>query len=339
MNNEKAYIGNSDQLLKARRITFRDGMAEGVKAIELQNNSGLFATCIEDQCLNLYDFSYKGINFAFQTKNGLVSNNYFNGGVNEFSYYWPAGMLYTCGLANVGEPNVDGGVYHPQHGRIGMTSASNVSIDYLDNGVMVKGSVKDTLFCGHNLELKRQIFFPKNGKEITFSDKIVNLEPTAEEFMYMYHFNFGYPLLSPSARMVKGEGKIVDVIGTAFHPEDCSKVAAPHIEKTEEVYLHTATPDKEGFGYVALINDELKLGAYVKYKMDTLPYLVEWKNFIAHDYAMGIEPTNCYILGRNKERLNGTLPKIDGYGTLTYEVTLGVLDGEEEIKNFEKMIK
>ena len=339
MKNEKALIGNKEQLFKARRITFRDGMAEGIKAIELQNQNGLYATVIEDQCLNVYDFSYKGVNFAFQTKNGLISNNHFNGGVNEFSYYWPAGMLYTCGLYNVGEPTIENGVFHPQHGRVGMTSANNVSIEYLENEVKVNGTVKDALFCGHNLELKRQIVFPKNGKEITFYDKIVNLEPTTTEFMFMYHFNFGYPLLSPTAKIVKGKGDIIDVIGSGTNPGECFKVFAPKIEKSEEVYMHTATPDSNGYGYVALINNELKVGAYIKYKMDTLPNLIEWKNFVCHDYALGLEPSNCHILGRTKERLNGTLPTIDGYGEKRYEVTLGVLDGEEEILNFEKMIK
>ncbi|MBO5851719.1 MAG: DUF4432 family protein [Clostridia bacterium] len=339
MDNEKTLIGNDNQLLKARRITFRDGMAEGIKAIELQNQSGLYATCIEDQCLNLYDFSYKGINFSFQTKNGLISNRFFNGGVDEFCYYWPAGMLYTCGLANVGEPTVENGMFHPQHGRIGMTSANNVSIDYTDYGVAVNGSIKDALFCGHNLELKRQIAFPKNGKEITFYDKVVNLEPTTAEFMLLYHFNFGYPLLKPGARMIKGKGKIVDVLGSGKNPEDCGKITDPQIEKGEEVYLHFNTADKNGYGYVAVINDELKLGAYIKYKMDTLPYVVQWKNFNAHDYAMGLEPSNSYILGRTKERANGTLPSLEGYSSKFYEVTLGVLDGEEEILNFEKALK
>ena len=86
-------LGNENQVLKARRISFRDGMSEGVKAIELSNQSGLYVSLIEDQCLNLYDFSFKGINCAYQTKNGLVSNRFFNGGANEFSYYWPAGMM------------------------------------------------------------------------------------------------------------------------------------------------------------------------------------------------------------------------------------------------------
>ena len=64
--------GNENQFLKARRITFRDGRSQGVNAIELHNSRGLYITCIEDLGLNLFDFSYKGINFAFQSKNGLV---------------------------------------------------------------------------------------------------------------------------------------------------------------------------------------------------------------------------------------------------------------------------
>ncbi|MBQ8427504.1 MAG: aldose 1-epimerase family protein, partial [Clostridia bacterium] len=319
-------------------ICFRDGMADGIKAIELQNRSGLYLSCIEDQCLNIYDFSYKGINCAFQTKNGLVSNRFFNGGVDEFSYYWPAGMLYTCGLANVGEPVVENGVFHPQHGRIGMTSAKNVSINYTDDEIIVKGIVNDTIFCAHNLELSREIIFPKDGKEITIRDTISNLEPVCAEFMFMYHCNFGYPVLAPGARMVKGKGEIVDVLGSAKHPEECGAVTAPQVAKDEEVYLHTNTPDADGFGYAAVINDELKLGCYLKYKMDALPYLVQWKNFCAHDYGMGLEPSNCYILGREKERAHGTLPKLSSYETKKYQISIGILDGEEEIARFEKKL-
>ena len=165
-----ALTGNINQLMKARRIAFRDGVSEGVKAIELENRSGLYATVIEDQCLNIYDFSYKGTNCCFQTKNGLVSNRFFNGGANEFSYYWPAGMLYTCGLANVGEPVNENGIFHPQHGRIGMMPAENVCMHRTDDEVTITGVVRDCLLCGHNLELKRKIIFPSAGKEIRIVD-------------------------------------------------------------------------------------------------------------------------------------------------------------------------
>lgn len=339
MNMNNPLVGNPNQLLKARRISFRDGASNGVQAIELHNSSGLYATCVEDHCLNLYDFSYKGINCAFQTKNGLKANGFFNGGTNEFSYYWPAGMLYTCGVTNVGPGCVENGMYYAEHGRIGMTPAENVSVEKNEDGVIIKGSVRDSLLCGYHLELKRQIFFPAEGKEIQITDTVSNLEGIEEPMMLLYHFNFGHPLLAPGTRMVKGAGEIIDNLGSGKAPQDCGKVTAPTTKKAEEVYCHFNTPDENGFGYAALINDELQLGCYVKYKMDTLPLMMQWKNFCTHDYAMGLEPSNSYILGREKEREHGTLPVLEPYETKTYSVALGILDGVEEIEAFEKKIK
>ncbi len=337
--NKAVYIGHSNQLMKARRITFRDGMKEGVKAVELENQSGIYMTCLEDQCLNLYDFSYRGINFTFQTKNGLVSSHYFNGGVDEFSYYWPAGMLYTCGLANVGSPVVENGIFHPQHGRIGMTPAENVTVEQTEEGVTVSGTMTDSYLCGHQFRLKRSIFCPTEGKEITIKDTVTNLEGFEAPMMILYHCNFGYPLLVPGARMVKGSGEISDNLGSALHPEDCGKVTEPLFCKDEEVYCHTNTPDENGYGYAAVMNDELELGCYVKYKMDTLPLLMQWKNFCAHEYAMGLEPSNSYILGREEERKHGTLPMLAPYESKAFEVSIGVLDGKEEMQAFEAKLK
>ena len=201
------YVGNENQLLTARRVTYTEGMSQGVKAIELRNSAGLYATCVEDQCLNLFDFSYKGINFAFQQKNGLVSGRYFNGGAPEFNYYWPAGMMYTCGLLNVGPGGVmRDGMFHPDHGRIGAMPATNVAVCRDENGVTITGTVREGMLAGYDLELKRTIRFPANEKRIVFEDALTNLEPQAVEFMLLYHTNLGYPLLSPESRVVKGKG-------------------------------------------------------------------------------------------------------------------------------------
>ena len=42
----------------------------------------------------------------FQQKNGLVSARYFSAAAPDFEFYWPAGMMYTCGLTNVGPGGV-----------------------------------------------------------------------------------------------------------------------------------------------------------------------------------------------------------------------------------------
>ena len=333
---ERRYTGNENQLLTARRVTYRDGKSDGVKAIELRNSKGLYATCVEDQCLNLFDLSYKGINFAFQSKNGLVSNRYFNGAANDFPYYWPAGMLYTCGLTNNGPGGVmEDGVFYPDHGRIGMMPAENVSVAADDAGVVITGTVQDAALAGHDLQLRRRLFFPAKGKELAIEDVVTNREAIPAEYMLLYHFNFGYPLLAPGARVVKGAGTGYDKYSDKGLPEDVFSCGEPEDNKVEELYCHTNTPDDEGWGYAALINDELGLGCYVKYAMDTLPLLIHWKNMCTHDYVVGLEPSNNHIMGRDKERANGTLPVLGGYESARFCVCLGVLDGKDEIAAFE----
>ena len=59
----------------------------------------------------------------------------------------------------------------------------------------------------------------------------------------------------------------------------------------------------------------------------------------AHDYVIGLEPSNSYIKGRTDERKNGTLPVLGPYETQIFEVSLGILDGEADIQAFEKICK
>ena len=336
--NELRYVGHENQLLTARRITFRGDVSDGVNAIELRNTGGLYATCLEDECLDLFDLSFKGTNLAFQTKNGLVANKFFNAAPGEFGFNWRAGMLYTCGLTNCGGGCEEGGAYHPTHGRIGMTPARNVNICRDENGVTITGTVRDSALFGHQLDLERSLFFPANGKEITIRDTVINREALEAEYMLLYHINMGYPLLTPDSRVIKGKGASINKQGGDV-PADWNLCHEPLDVKGEELFSHSNTPDSEGFAYAALINDKLGLGCYVKYSLETLPILIHWKSLRSHDYAMGLEPSNNNIMGRVNERENGTLPKLPGYGREQFQVTIGVLEGAEEIAAFEKMVQ
>lgn len=336
---DRRYVGHEDQLLTVRRVTYRDGMSDGVRAIEMRNAQGLYVSCIEDQCLNLFDFSYKGTNFAFQSKNGLVSNRYFNGGANEFSYYWPAGMLYTCGLTSTGPGGMmSDGMFHPDHGRIGMMPARDVSVTRTEEGVRITGTVHDGLLAGYHLQLQRTLLFPAQGKEIVIEDVVTNLEPQSMEYALLYHVNLGYPLLMPGSRVVKGAGKGYNTQTGGPLPENWAQCSEPEDHKVEDLFCHENTPDGDGFGYAALINDQLGLGCYVKYGLDTLPLLLHWKNMCTHDYVVGLEPSNNHNMGRDREREHGTLPVLGGYERAVFRVSVGVLDGKEEISAFETMV-
>lgn len=334
MNSLRRKIGNRNQLVTARRIAFRDGVADGVRAIELRNSDGLYTTCIEDLCMNLYDFSYKGINFAFQSKNGLVSNRFFSGGCSDFSHYWPAGMLYTCGLTNTGASTTENGIYHAEHGRVGMMPAENVSIEQTQDAVILRGSIRDSLLCGDSLQLHRTILFPVAGKKLEICDEVENEEGTPAEFMLLYHCNVGYPLLDAGSRVLLGKGKTENRTPGNVHLDDSYIITEPRDDKNELVWVRYMEADPDGYAYAAVINDALQLGFYIQYKTDSLPFLIHWNNLCAQDYCIGLEPSNCCSLGKTAERHNGTLPVLAPYGKQKFHLFLGVLDGPDEIAEF-----
>lgn len=331
-------VGSRNQLVTARRIRFCDGVADGVRAIELRNSNGLYTTCIEDLCMNLYDFSYKGINFAFQSKAGLVSNRFFSGGCGDFSHYWPAGLLYTCGLTNTGTAVSENSIFYPEHGRIGMLPAEHVTIEQTPDAVILRGTMRDSLLCGDDLHLHRIIRFPVNGKEIELWDEVENWEGTTAEFMLLYHCNLGHPLLDENAQVLLGQGETENRTPGGIPLADRYIVSAPRDDKNEIVWERYMKPDSQGYAAAAVINNALQLGFYIRYRTDTLPYLIHWNNLCAHDYCIGLEPSNCRSLGRVAERAGGTLPVLPPYGKQTFHLILGVLDGLDEIEGFQEYI-
>jgi hypothetical protein len=88
-----------------------------------------------------------------------------------------------------------------------------------------------------------------------------------------------------------------------------------------------ALPD--GGACVLLRNNDLDLAVYIKYNINQLPVTTQWKCIASGDYALGIEPANCHVEGRAKERQQGTLQMLEPFGSAEFELELGVLEGWE----------
>ena len=56
-------------------------------------------------------------------------------------------------------------------------------------------------------------------------------------------------------------------------------------------------------------------------------------------YVIGLEPANCWVEGRAKEREQGTLQYIEPGGRRHYEVEIGVLSTNAEIDSFAEKIE
>ena len=69
----------------------------------------------------------------------------------------------------------------------------------------------------------------------------------------------------------------------------------------------------------ALVNESEHIRMDLSWS-DSLPILAHWRSMASGDYVCGLEPTNCYIMGRKFERENGTLPVLKPFETVKTEI-------------------
>ena len=311
----QGYIGNPRQLAGMRRVTLNEGRARGCTVIEVSTASGLQVDILPDTGLDIGQVRYKGVNMSWMSKNGYDSPAAFSSHETEFLNTFPGGLLYTCGLRSAGPANRDGDEWHPLHGRFHGLQAENVSLDEKDGCFVISGTLRETALFGHDLELRRTISIPLRGTEIEVADALTNCAPRDEEYMTIYHCNFGYPLLSEKARLILPE-KRETTPRTEFARTGLGRECefdAPVPGEEERVFFHKLPEAR-----VRLENPSVGAAMTMTWSSGTLPILAEWRSMAAGDYVLGLEPTNCYIMGRHDERENGTLPVIKAFETVRH---------------------
>lgn len=327
-------IGHLNQLAGIRKMVFSDGKAKGISIINIHNATGLKFSLLPDNCLDIYDFNYRGVNFAFQSKNGI--NRISRQTKDDFYTQWFGGMLSTCGLSNVGESCDDDG-FHPIHGRIGCAPADflSTSENWQNDAcsLTVSGEMTDSRLYGRSLSLRRTISTELYSKSVQLMDVITNNSNCDEEFMLLYHFNFGYPLLDSTSKFFSSSSTIQSLNDYSKNHED---MCNPDEEPSHQLFLHTMHDDS---AYAGLYNHELKLGAYIKFETKNLPFLCEWKHLMSNDFVLALEPSNCHVLGRANERANGTLKVLPAGEMITMNLTIGVIDGDSELNDIMRVIR
>lgn len=312
------YLCHPQQMYTLRRMTISEGKAKGTSVIEVCTAGGLQVDILPDAGLDIGQVRYKGTNMSFISKNGYDSPAAIMPYEMEFLNFFPGGMLYTCGLRSTGGPNRDGGEYQPQHGRYHSLLAENVCTEVVDNTILIKGTVRETALFGYNLQLKRTISIPVFGAEVSVCDELTNLAHADEEYTLLYHCNFGYPLISEKAHLELPQERKT----TARTPFAETGLGWEHTFSTptpgeeERVFFHEDMPHT-----AALVNESIHTKMTLTWS-ETLPVLAHWRSMASGDYVCGLEPTNCYIMGRVNERENGTLPVIKPFETVKTEIKI-----------------
>src|SRR5262249_46807198 len=158
-----------------------------------------------DRALDISACSFKGMPLAWRSSVGDVHPAYYDPKGTGWLRSFPGGLLATCGLDQFGAPASDGGEDFGIHGRVGNLPARYVSYRAYWQGdeyeMEITGEVRQTRVFGENIVLRRRIATRLGSNQIQISDSVTNEGFSPQPHMILYHFNLGFPLLSPATQL------------------------------------------------------------------------------------------------------------------------------------------
>ena len=335
--------GNVDQIAYVRKVILNEGKGDGIKMFEVANGGGLEFTVEESKCLDILDLKYKGRNLRLLAKTGPVSAA--NADLRGINYLRSisGGFMYTCGLSNVGKEYEDAVARHYTHGRIRFIPAEKASgegyWDGDDYRIRIKGETRDSGFFNDNLVLRREITTAFGEKGFHIRDVVENEGFKKEPLMIMYHMNTSFPLIGEGTEFFVTEKDCMPIYDESERRKaERYGISDPVDGYEETAYLYTVKT-VDGKAYGGVYNKKIGLGLLISFETENLPYMLEWKSMRSGDYAFGMMPTNCHIMGREKENELGTLKYIEPFEKLCYNIDVTVIDGDADYNEIKKLFR
>lgn len=334
---EKRYIGNLAQLFNVKSYRLEGGRAQGVLCTDINNGSGLNITIAADRCMDLYYASFKGYNLSYISPCGTVAPQYYENDGYNWQRSFTAGLLTTCGLANFGKPCTDNGEELGLHGRIGNIPADEYSVSTdLENGepcVTVKGKMLQSKLFSEHLQLSRTYKVRYGINEIEMTDVVENIGYRPWEFMILYHFNFGYPLLSEDAQVYLPTKHVQPRDEISVPTADRWNLVEQPVDNLEETcYFHTMGRDEKGNSMAMIYNHKLDIGVCYTFDAEQLDHFIQWKYMGSGEYVMGLEPGNALVTGRDKARQSGRLKFLQPQEKKEFKFIIKFLEGPEQLE-------
>jgi hypothetical protein len=334
------YAGNMSQLGGVRVSELQEGNARGVQVAEFETGSGLSFNVLLDRGMDIGAAKYRGASLAWESSNGPAHPAYFDPQGLGWLRTFHGGLVAGCGMTYVGSPTVDEGQSLGLHGRLNHLPATNVWADGMWRGdeyeMWVRGRMRESVVFGENITLTRRISTFLGSSRVSIRDMVANEGFQRSPHMMLYHCNFGFPLLAEGSELIAPDKKVTPRDAVAASGLDAhARYEAPIDGYQEQCFYHDLAADAAGFATVILANRDYNggqgLGAYVKYRQAELPCFIQWKMVGAGTYVTGLEPANCLVEGRDKERARGTLQFLEPGEQREYLLEIGVLASNAEI--------
>ena len=327
------YVGDISQVCGVRRCILDDGPGRGMRVFDVRSGGGLTFSVLPDRGMDIGWCHFNDIPIGFISKTGMVAPQLCEYPGLGFMRGFTGGLLTTCGYTHMGAACVDEGKPLGLHGRATALPAENALAEsYWEDGEYVlrmSGRMREAEVFGENIQFHREIKVMAGENRIVIRDELTNCGFEPQPLMLLYHVNFGHPLVGPETELLLSNATGVTPRDAAAKPgvSACKAFQEPAHQYKEQVFYHHMLPDSDGMAYAALRNKALDVCAKVKFSMDELPYLIQWKQMGEGDYVCGIEPATWRAEGREKARKQGELQMLAPDESRRFHVEISVGTG------------
>jgi len=341
------HVGNVDQLGGVRRVVLDDGNSKGVTALEFSTGTGFAFTVLADRGMDISAASFCGRSLCWRSPAGDVAPAFYDPCGLEWLRVFPGGLVATCGLTYAGAPTTDQNEELGLHGRYTSLPARELQFDGRWDGnryvLSAGGVMREGHLFGPNIVLRRTITAFLGESRLIIEDEIENEGWTRQPLMLLYHCNFGFPLIDAPTRLYAP----VTLSCARFTHEPAPRNVWSRFDKPtprigELVLYHCMKADRRGDVTMVVANEEFDggrgFGAYLRYRLRELPKFVQWKMPGEGAYVLGLEPSNCWVDGRDAERKNKTLQFLRPGEKRVARLEIGVLDGTRAIAAMRRSI-
>ena len=334
-------IGDISQIAGVKSYQLSDGNEKGVDAVDFRTGTGFNFTVLTGRGMDISYAEYNGQPLCWRSSTGNMGAPYFEPAGLGWLRGFYGGLMVTCGMTYVGSPCTDEGEELGVHGRMSYIPAKNVWTDGEWEGdeyiMWTQGKLRETRMFGDNVIVTRKIWAKLGESRLYLRDVVENLGFESVPHVYLYHINGGFPAVDADSVLLSSTKEAIPRDEEAqIDAQNYYRFQSPTPGFREKVYYHEMIPDADGYVCAALANRKFRnghgFGFYVKYLKSQLPRFIEWKMNGESTYVVGMEPANCLVEGRDKERERGTLQFLEPGEKRAYDLEIGVLASIDEIE-------
>ncbi len=311
-----------------------------------ETGGGLRFTVNIDRGGDIVAAAYNNTSLAFLTPNGYKPPNPAYHRDEDWLEGWPGGLVTTCGPEYIGPPRVEDGRLVSLHGRYSNTPAA---IDMLHNPdpragrseMLLSMIIRDSRFYGPVFKVRRQVQCQLGEPALTLYDEVTNRSDQPVAHHWLYHVNFGYPMLDAGARFIyKGRVSVWQPEGARPTPAQIRKlktVDPPRDDRrgsiSDVIFIDDPDVPEDGMRRVGLINPKRKLAIELSWPADSLPRLANWQHLGPMGaYVSALEPFSGSLRGKHDDDHPAAEQYLQPGETRRYRLNIRVLDGDSQIK-------